>query len=162
MPKTNICNYNGADVLNLIVSWCTSLHQNQVTKQTVPDFSQFSGKLEHELSWVKNSQGLENLAKLPVLKFRRGSWPKGLGMASMIRKATAVRDRCSSNKKISFLCFALFPLTASALGPEEVCTNTTFPAGVLRRRLLHQNGNFVPPAGWIRTHGNRFSAKNGL
>ena len=26
-----------------------------------------------------------------------------------------------------------------------------FPAGVLRRRLLHRNGNFVPLAPWIRT-----------
>ena len=29
--------------------------------------------------------------------------------------------------------------------------NNSFPAGVLRRRLLHRNGNFVPPAPWIRT-----------
>ena len=25
------------------------------------------------------------------------------------------------------------------------------PAGALRRRLLHRNGNFIPPAQWIRT-----------
>ena len=27
-----------------------------------------------------------------------------------------------------------------------------YPDGVLRRRLLYQNGNFVPPAQWVRSH----------
>ena len=32
----------------------------------------------------------------------------------------------------------------------------SYPAGALRRRLLHRNGNFVPPAQWIQTRQQDF------
>ena len=60
-----ICNSNGADMQPNCFLIHLYIFQNRLTKRTVPDFSQFSGKLEHELACVKNSQCLENLAKLP-------------------------------------------------------------------------------------------------
>ena len=76
--------------------------------------------LENLSCWLKNSEGLENLAKL----FRKrdfATWPKALAMARMLWEATAaIRGRCLSNKKMIFLLFALLPLTTFAFGPEEV------------------------------------------
>ena len=40
----------------------------------------------------------------------------------MWKAAADGKSRCWNNKKISFLFFALFPLTPFALGPEEVGT----------------------------------------
>ena len=100
-------------------------------KRTEPDFSQISRKLEHELLLCEKFTRSWKLCKVlktwktPVAKVQKrgfATWPATLAIARIMWKATT--GRCLSSKKIYFLLLALFPLTALALGPEEVGTNT--------------------------------------
>ena len=63
-----------------------------------------------------------------------------------------VLERCVTKyqppDRLSLFChlLAFFPTRSKGLKASEGSFRSFGPAGVLRRRLLHRNGTFVPPA----------------
>ena len=80
-------------------------------------------------------------------------WENRFTRSRSIIRYIMIQNRLTDKKPeiIFFATLVVFSGWSKGLKAPEGSFRSFGPAGVLRRRLLHRNGTFVPPAQWTRT-----------